>query len=393
MKIGFFLKVQTASVGLVLILVSGGESMAAAEAVKVGRGSNYPVAVVNIPVQDAKTKSVSAALFEPTGAGPFPAVVILNGCAGVDTDAGIVRRVNADYLVRGIATLVLDSLTPRGITSVCGQPAPDRKATMDYRVKDAYAAVSWLSTRPEIDSKRIFFQAYSNGAQAAISATDAQNSVTATHKQKVAGVIAFYPYCYSPSIKFSVPTIILSGQLDDLTPPKLCEGIRDKTNVEITVYPNAYHGFADPDLDAALLGHRVKYDEAAANDAQRRARAFIASSAPAVSQSISEWIEIKDSAELRALYSNTTLRGEGITTPLSFVAHYSADGRGVSIYAGRTRPRTWVVNGDQACFTDATGTDCWIYWRHRINKNEIKSTRLRDGWTWKGTVEPWTPNF
>jgi len=393
MKIGFFLKMQMASAGLVLLLVYGGGSAAAAETVKIGTGSNYPVAVVNIPVEDAKTGYVSAALFEPTGAGPFPAVVILSGCAGVDIDAGVVRRVNEDYLVRGIATLVLDSFTPRGVTQVCGAPAPDRKEIIGYRVKDAYAAVSWLSTRSEIDSKRIFFQGYSHGAATAISATDAQNSVAATQQQKVAGVIAFYPYCSSPSIKFSVPTIILIGQSDDLTPAKLCEGISDKTNVEITVYPNVWHAFADPGLDSMLLGRRVKYDEAAAKDAQRRARALIASSAPAATQSAGEWIEIKDPAELRALYSNKTFRGEGITTSFSFVGHYSADGRGVMIFGGNTMPRTWVVSGDQVCVTSTTATDCWIFWRHRNNRNEIKSKRLKDGWTWKGKVEDGIPKF
>ncbi len=86
---------------------------------------------------------------------------------------------------------------------------------------------------------------------------------------------------------------------------------------------------------------------AAALDAQSRARTFIASSAPAVSQSAGDWVEIKDPAELRALYSNTTFRGKGINPPVSFVGHYSADGRGVSNFLGRTVPRTWVVNGDQ----------------------------------------------
>ncbi len=394
MRTGFFPKLQMASVGLALVLASSGESsMAAADTVRIGTGSSYPAAVVKIPVEDASTQSVFAVLFEPAGDGPFPAVVILNGCAGLDADADIVRRVNADYLVRGIATLVLDSFTPRGITSVCGQPEPDRTATMRYRVKDARAAVNWLRNRPEIDSKRIFFQGYSHGAVAAISATNARNPVTAAQQHKVAGVIAFYPYCYSPDIKFSVPTIILVGQADELTPAKLCEGISDKTNVEITVYPNAYHAFASPGLDTILLGRRAKYDEATASDAQRRAREFIAGSAPAASRGASEWIEIKDPAELRALYSNKTFKGEGVTSTFSFVGHYSADGRGVVKSGSQTLPRTWAVKEDQVCVTSDAGTDCWIFWRHRNGRNEIKSMRLKDGWTWKGTVEDGIPKF
>ncbi len=230
----------------------------------------YPVAVVNIPVDDPKTKFVAAALFEPQGAGPFPAVIILSGCAGVGPDAGIVRRVNADYLPKGIATLVVESFIPRGIFEVCSDPKI--LDTIGYRVKDAYAAMSWLTARPEIDSKHIFLQGYSHGAITAIAAIDAQ--WPATHQQKFAGVIAFYPYCSSSS-KFSVPTIILVGQSDDWTPAKLCEDIVDKANVEITVYPKAFHAFAAPGLDMMYLGHHLAYDQEATNDAQRRALALI----------------------------------------------------------------------------------------------------------------------
>jgi hypothetical protein len=40
-----------------------------------GKHGEYPVAVVNIPVDDPKTRFVPAALFEPEGAGPFPVVI------------------------------------------------------------------------------------------------------------------------------------------------------------------------------------------------------------------------------------------------------------------------------------------------------------------------------
>jgi uncharacterized protein (TIGR02246 family) len=227
-----------------------------------GKHVEYPVAVANIPVDDARTKSVSAALFEPEGPGPFPAVIILSGCAGVGPDAGIVRRVNADYLPKGIATLVVDSLTPRGIARVCDSSDIQIVA---YRAEDAYAAMTWLSGRSEIDSKHIFLQGYSHGAMAAIYAIDAQRPLT--HQQKFAGVIAFYPYCFDGT-KFSVPTIILIGELDDWTPAEYCQGYRDK-NVAVTVYPKAVHAFAMPGLDI--------YDEEATNDAQRRALALIES--------------------------------------------------------------------------------------------------------------------
>ena len=234
-------------------------------------GGEYPVAVVNIPVDDPKTQFVAAALFEPTGAGPFPAVIILSGCAGVGPDAGIVRRVNADYLPKGIATLVVDSFTPRDVAEVCSDSAALFDAIV-YRVEDSYAAIAWLGARPEIDSKHVFLQGYSHGAMTAIEAIHTQRLVP--QQKKFAGVIAFYPLCYQT--KFPVPTIVLIGAPDDWTPAKYCQMLQDE-KLEVSVYPKAFHDFPAPGVDRMYLGHHITYDEEATNDAQRRALAFIES--------------------------------------------------------------------------------------------------------------------
>ena len=224
---------------------------------------------VRISVNDPDTELITGTLSLPAGAGPFPAVIILHTCSGVAVDAGIVSRVNADYLLKGIATLVVDSFTPRGFTSICQYTT---RISPHRRAEDAYAAMAWLALRPDIDSKHIFVQGYSHGAAAAIDAIDAANA--ATREQKFAGAIAFYPNC-STTTKFSVQTIILIGELDDWTPASRCQAIEDKTNVEITIYPGAYHAFATPGLDITYLGHHVAYQEAAAMDGQRRAALLI----------------------------------------------------------------------------------------------------------------------
>jgi dienelactone hydrolase len=218
--------------------------------------------VVQIPVEDAKTHFVAGALFEPEGAGPFPAVVILGGCGGVADDLGIVERVNADYLPKGIATLVLDSFTPRGYGDICRQIGA---VSAHRRAQDAYAALTWLGKRKEIDAKHVFLQGYSHGASAAIDAIDPANA--AGHAQQFAGVVAFFPYCFSAASTFPVPTIILIGAEDVITPPALCQRIEDRTNLELIVYPGAGHSFATPG--------QVNYLEPVATDAQRRAAALI----------------------------------------------------------------------------------------------------------------------
>lgn len=72
----------------------------------------------------------------------------------------------------------------------------------------------------------------------------------------------------------------------------------------------------------------------------------------------SDWVEIKDPNELRALYSNKTFRGNG------WIGHYRADGTGVVVIQG-SQPvrRTWTVKGrDQVCVTPEMGSvQCFTF--------------------------------
>lgn len=258
---------------LVLAAIGGGAAWAqaqpAASMAASGMAGGYSP-VERIPVDDPRTSSVTAALFMPQGSGRFPAVIVLNGCAGVAPDVPVVKRVLADYLPAGVATLVLDSFTPRGLAGVCGNP--NMAETVGMRVRDVKAARAWLAARPDIDAGRIFLQGYSHGAITAIAATDAQYPQTAGHG--FAGVVAFYPYCNARS-RFSVPTVMLLGGKDDWTPPALCQDIVDKTNLQITLYPEATHGFAAPGVDVVYMGHKLTHDAAATQDGLRRALALI----------------------------------------------------------------------------------------------------------------------
>ena len=238
------------------------------ETIKLGGG--IPVVNATIPVEDHRTKSIPGALYEPNRAGPFPAVVIAHGCNGLAFDAGAIKRAAASYVKNGIAVLVIDSLGPRGIGDDC------KSFYWGYRVADEYAALSWLGARPEIDSKKIFLQGYSSGgASSAMAAVDPQETGAASHQNRFAGAIIYYPWCRA-SNKFSVPTIIFIGQADDFTPARQCVEITDKANLEVVVYPHVRHGFANPG-ERTVRGIHMAYDEKAAADAQRRALRLIKS--------------------------------------------------------------------------------------------------------------------
>ena len=238
------------------------------ETIKLGGG--FPVVNATIPVDDHRTKSIPGALYEPKGSGPFPAVILAHGCNGLAFNAGALRLAVAGYVQHGVAALVIDSLSPRGLSEDC------MSIYWGYRVKDAYAALGWLGARPEIDSKHIFLQGYSTaGASSTMAAVNPHETTVAPHKDRFAGAIVYYPWCRT-SDKFSVPTIIFVGQADDYTPAKQCVEITDKANLEVVVYPHARHGFANPG-ERTVRGVRMAYDEKAAADAQRRALRLIES--------------------------------------------------------------------------------------------------------------------
>lgn len=98
----------------------------------------------------------------PKGRGPFPAVVLISGSGQQDRDETVFGHrpflVLADYLTRqGIAVLRYDD---RGFGKSTGDPA--RATSADFAT-DALAAVRYLQTRKEIDSKKIGLIGHSEG--------------------------------------------------------------------------------------------------------------------------------------------------------------------------------------------------------------------------------------
>lgn len=183
--------------------------------------------VIAIPARHTPTKTVAAALFKPEGAGPYPAVVYMSECWGLNdaVDAAQQKAVVDHNLGQGRAVLILNSFTPRGFdTGVCDRVGDT--SVYANRADDAYAAYRVLAEMPEIDARRVFLQGYGNGAIAATMAVDP--NVADNHGGGVfAGVVAYYPYCMN-DMKVSAPTLIVVGDRDEATPSTLCAGLKDR---------------------------------------------------------------------------------------------------------------------------------------------------------------------
>jgi dienelactone hydrolase len=265
------------SITAVAICATLGVSTVAAAQTPPPMGGGY-TDVIPIPVNDPDIKAIAGSLIKPTGAGPFPAVIYMSGCGGLNYPADRVQQKAAiDHLLsKGVATLVVDPFTPRNEPKgVCENL--DEKRAAQYFVRggsDALAALNVLKAMPDIDPKHVFLLGYSFGAISELNAIDMKNP--ASQDAKVAGVIAYYPYCWD-GVAPTVPVLVLIGEKDDWTPAAKCQAVTGKTDFEVVVYPGDTHAFTTPfEKPIDYLGHHFEYDEKATQDAQQRAEAFIA---------------------------------------------------------------------------------------------------------------------
>ena len=233
--------------------------------------------VIAIPVSDPAVESIAGALFKPSGAGPFPAVIYMSGCAGLGTrgERALQKTVIVHLLSKGVATLIVDPFTPRNeMAGVCIKVNPTTFPELARRGgSDVWAAVNVLKEMADIDPNKIFLQGYSWGAVSSLFAVDRKNPVK--HHTKIAGVIAYYPRCYE-GVDPSVPTLVMIGDQDDWTPVRACQAVAGKPNLEVVVYSKQTHGFVLPGMDGYFLGHHLVYDEESTRDAEQRADGFMA---------------------------------------------------------------------------------------------------------------------
>lgn len=189
-------------------------------------------------------------LFRPKGAGPFPTVVLLHGCRGI-------QAYQKDWAGKlagwGYVALLVDSFGPRNVQEICteayqGQSFSEASAG---RVFDAYGALDYLAGLTFVDPNRVAAMGWS-GLRFLGTITTAGVHVFFDHKFKAA--VSFYPDCHEPSSgEFYAPLLVLTGELDDWTPVRNCEKLAAVTRalggtLELVVYPRAHHSFDDPDV-------------------------------------------------------------------------------------------------------------------------------------------------
>jgi dienelactone hydrolase len=182
-----------------------------------------------------------------------PTVLALHGCAGMLNAKGEPNLRTQFYAKllneQGWHVVYLDSLTPRGVKSVCGGK---NDVTQAQRLQDTRAAVAYLALQPWVDSQRIALLGWSHGGTATLIAS--AKGVNYAVQPKAA--VAFYPGCGNAGAfersgwQPAFPLLMQLGEKDDWTNPIPCQQLAAKHGISQTTYPNAFHGF---DSDAKLV--------------------------------------------------------------------------------------------------------------------------------------------
>jgi dienelactone hydrolase len=195
-------------------------------------------------LQSAPSAVVSGVLRLPAGSVRVAAVVLSHSAGGVspDRDVAWAERLTT----HGMATFVVDSFGPRGVTGFANQPSSFAS------VADVFAALHLLATHPRIDPARIAVMGFSRGGTVAlVSALEPVRRVGAPDGLRFAAHVALYPGCnvrYLAQATTGAPILMLLGGADDQAPPEPCRRYGawfqwKGTAIKVVDYPGAYHLF------------------------------------------------------------------------------------------------------------------------------------------------------
>lgn len=171
------------------------------------------------------------------------------------------RKHHLDYIKmyqeQGFATFELNSFKSRGITSTVGS---QDQVTIAAVILDAYRALETLAQHSYIDKDRVAITGWSLGGGVTLFSGWEPLKNVITTELSFAAHLAFYPPCFinPENISFTkAPIHILIGEDDNWTPASPCENLVNKlsenTNIGITMYPDAHHGF-----DSEEPVHRIE---------------------------------------------------------------------------------------------------------------------------------------
>jgi len=223
-----------------------------------------------------RTTTLTGYLFRPASpdASRLPAIVMMHGRAGAYSERanGVFdattlslrhKAWGREWAEAGYLALLVDGFGPRGYPQ--GFPRfsydsrPDTLSETTVRPLDAYGALAYLRSRPDVAADRIGLQGWSNGGSTTIvtMSQDAPGIAQPSPKTGFRAALAFYPGCGLKGLfdqqpfRPYAPVLLLHGTADEEVSYKRCATLAEHSreaggNIEIKIYPGATHSFDAP---------------------------------------------------------------------------------------------------------------------------------------------------
>jgi len=199
--------------------------------------------------------SVSNAIFKPEGDGPFPAVVLVHTCGGIQPHISDRAK---ELIAAGFVVLVQDSYGPRGHTIFC--TAAGVGAPRVY--KDSFDALNHLTRLKVVDPSRIYLVGLSLGSFAAAAVSSAEVARWIGTQVRFRASVGWYGACtfdVGPYPRWELlrrdvdrPVMLLMAKHDGETPIADCFPLLENLKAEGKpvawhVYEDATHGWDKSD--------------------------------------------------------------------------------------------------------------------------------------------------
>jgi hypothetical protein len=111
------------------------------------------------------------------------------------------------------------------------------------------------------------------------------------------------------------------------------------------------------------------------------------------SQASANWTDVTEAAELRSIYSNTTMKGHAANGE-GFHAYFYDGGSGRMVTKGAILHSTWHLNGnDEVCVKSMDGAECYRFQKTGEYETLYRAIRVRDGMAIPISVEKGVPEF
>lgn len=216
-------------------------------------------------------------IYKPQGEGPFPAVVLVHTCGGLE--AHITQRAK-ELLSAGFAVLVQDSQGPRGVRS-CDELKAWQVPVVS---KDAFSALKHLSQMKEVDAERIYLVGFSLGSfvAAAVGSPEVANLLGGERRFRAS--VGWYGSCAqnTPRSRWQLlaqdtdrPVLLLLAGKDTETPIAECFPLVEQMKADGK--PVVWHIYADAThaWDKSNPQRGYFYSATATNDAIHKTVEFL----------------------------------------------------------------------------------------------------------------------